>query len=651
MDRPIVFQGQLPLETDILRLGQYAMVGVGKIAESMLGAGTFVDGFTLSPTAPASLSLNLGPGQVYEVENLEATALSSIPVDTHSIVKQGINLDPTTLTFTPPTTTGYSQCFLVEAQYQDTDTGAVVRPYYNASNPAIPYQGPGNAGTADNTVRKGVAAIQVKAGIASTAGTQIVPSPDAGWAGMFVVTLSYGATTATAGNIALYSGAPFITPKLPAVPAGVQSGTWVYAGTSTSSGNAFTVSLTPAPQAFPVGMGFRATMNAGPTGPATIIVNGSTFSVTLPGNNPLAGGEWNAGDVVDFKVRSGSSVQINSGGTEGATAQGGLAKDSSKNFLLALINNLTADSRTAPVAADILALGRAADGAMVGVSAAKLATYILSNIVASATFQQIVPNPTLYVDAVNGLDTNPGTQAAPFKTIGAALAAGTSKYTFTSGTLTIQLINGSPSNLFTPPTGAIPVGSGIILIQGDIANPQNYVISGSGPAGGSSSILQAQSTVQILGLTVQNTSANNSSFGVSGNGSLYLQNVASQTTQSTSGAHFSCVGASLTFGGGVTATGNAANLISATSGAKPTIFGTLQIVGSATFSNATLYYDLNSAVVVEPGAAITTTGTVTAVKYLGYRSSACRILNGQAGNAFPGSTAGTADATTFASYG
>ncbi len=335
----------------------------------------------------------------------------------------------------------------------------------------------------------------------------------------------------------------------------------------------------------------------------------------------------------------------------GATSKGGLAIDGSSNFLLSLIANLTADNRSAPVAADILALGRAADGAMVGVSAAKLATYILSNIVATATFQQIVPNPTLYVDAVNGLDTNPGTLAAPFKTIGAALAAGTSKYTFTSGTLTVQLINGSPSNLFTPPTGAIPVGSGIILIQGDTANPQNYVISGSGPAGGSSSILQAQSTVQILGCTVQNTSTNNSSFGVSGNGSLYLQNVASQTTQSTSGAHFSCVGASLTFGGGVTATGNAANLISATSGAKPTIFGTLQIVGNATFSNATLYYDLNSAVVVEPGATITTTGTVTGVRYLGYRSSACRILNGLAGNALPGSTAGTADATTFASYG
>ena len=86
----------------------------------------------------------------------------------------------------------------------------------------------------------------------------------------------------------------------------------------------------------------------------------------------------------------------------GATGKGGLAKDSSNNFLLALLTNLTADNRAAPVAADVLPLGRATDGAMVSVTAADLAAYIASTFKAGNTFVE-APTSATAVQATFGM--------------------------------------------------------------------------------------------------------------------------------------------------------------------------------------------------------------------------------------------------------
>ncbi len=268
MDRPLVYAGQNPLETDNLRLSQYAMVGLAKLSEAVLGTVQAVAGFTLAPTAPASLSAVLGPGVVFQQAQLEATPFSTLPADGHTVVKQGILLDAQTLTFTPPAAAGYAQNFLVEVQYQDADAGATVLPYYNAANPQVGFSGPGGAGTAQNTVRRGAVAYQIKAGVAATAGTQTSPAPDAGWAGIYVVTLAQGATSITAGNITLYAGAPFIPVTLPGVPNGVQSGQWEYL--SVSGLNAYTGTLSPAPATLTANMevlGFFGTGNtaAAPT--------------------------------------------------------------------------------------------------------------------------------------------------------------------------------------------------------------------------------------------------------------------------------------------------------------------------------------------------------------------------------------------------
>jgi len=267
------------------------MVGLAKACEAVLGTAQAVAGFTLAPTAPASLSAVLGPGQVFQQAQLEATPFSTLPADGHTVVKQGILLDAQTLTFTPPAAAGYAQNFLVEVQYQDADAGATVLPYYNAVNPQVGFSGPGGAGTAQNTVRRGAVAYQIKAGVAATAGTQTSPAPDAGWAGLYVVTLAQGATTITAGNITLYAGAPFIPVTLPGVPRGVQSGQWEFGVASGT--NAYTVALSPAPLVRPQGMEILVYIPPGQanTGAATLNDGLGLVPFVRQGGGALASGD------------------------------------------------------------------------------------------------------------------------------------------------------------------------------------------------------------------------------------------------------------------------------------------------------------------------------------------------------------------------
>jgi hypothetical protein len=116
------------------------------------------------------------------------------------------------LTITPPTTSGYSQVFLVEVAYSDVDGGATVLPFFNAANPEAPFAGPGNSGGTNYTVRQGVLTISLKAGIAAPTGSQLTPSADPGFTALYAITVPNGATQITSSNWTTVSGAPFITP-------------------------------------------------------------------------------------------------------------------------------------------------------------------------------------------------------------------------------------------------------------------------------------------------------------------------------------------------------------------------------------------------------------------------------------------------------
>lgn len=310
MDRPIVYLGQVPRSLDVLTVGQDAMVGLGKLAEAVLGTTTLVAGLACTPTGPASLNVVVGPGQIYEVENLEATSVSGLAPDGHSLLKQGINLDLTTVTLVPPATTGFAVNVLIEATYSDVDTGPIVLTFQNPSVPGQTYQGPGGLGGQSNTVRKGTVALQTKYGVAATAGSQTTPSPDAGFVGVAVVTLAYGQTTITGGNIAPYNAnASYIPVTLPGVPAGVQAGQWEF-GVAGGSSTAYAVALNPIPAALPTGMEIVVYFGtANTTTTPTLNVNALGAKAIIK----QGGGAVAAGDLTGFMplIYDGTSWRIN----------------------------------------------------------------------------------------------------------------------------------------------------------------------------------------------------------------------------------------------------------------------------------------------------------------------------------------------------
>ena len=169
MDRVIVYVDENPLDTDFLNAQKNAMIGLGMALQAILGTGTLVDGLACAPTGPASLQVVVAPGSIYSVENVDGTAYGSLAADTtHQIVKQGIVLNPTTLSCPAPATTGYAINYLIQVAYQDVDAGTTVLPYYDATDPAVAYNGPNNTGVSQNTVREGQCIIAVKVGTAAT---------------------------------------------------------------------------------------------------------------------------------------------------------------------------------------------------------------------------------------------------------------------------------------------------------------------------------------------------------------------------------------------------------------------------------------------------------------------------------------------------
>lgn len=245
MDRRLSYIDANPDILDLLLNARFAMEGVAKVSEAVFGQNLVVAGFTCAPTSPASMTVNVGPGQVYQMAALESTAISALNADTHQVLKQGLSREISPLTLVAPTTVGTAVNVLIEVAYVDDKSSTQqVFNYYNAANPDVPLTGVGGNNLPQTSVIKGVAQIQTKYGIPATAGSQTTPSPDAGFAPLFVVTLTQG-QTAISGNIAVATGAPFVAEALQNIPAGIQAGRYTYVK-DTGVANALVVAPTPA---------------------------------------------------------------------------------------------------------------------------------------------------------------------------------------------------------------------------------------------------------------------------------------------------------------------------------------------------------------------------------------------------------------------
>jgi hypothetical protein len=221
MDRSIVYPGSIPLDTDLLNTNRNAMIGLGALIQAVLGSATVVDGLAVAPTLPASLAVMVAPGSITQLTTLDPSAYGSLAADSTSpLVKMGVNLASNSFTLTAPVTSGQSVAWLIEASFQESDLNPVVLPYYNAAAPSQPYLGPNNAGTAQATRRAQLVQLQAKPGAAASTGSQVAPAVDAGWVGLAVITLAYGQTQITAGNIAAMATAPILPFKLPALRPG-----------------------------------------------------------------------------------------------------------------------------------------------------------------------------------------------------------------------------------------------------------------------------------------------------------------------------------------------------------------------------------------------------------------------------------------------
>lgn len=226
MDRNIVYPGAIPLDADILSINRHVMMAFGYLIRATLGTNIAMDGLICTPTVPASMTAQVGPGSMIQSSVVDSTPYGSLEADVNRpLMKMGINASPQYFDLVSPLDSGKSTNYLIQASLQESDQGLTVLPYYNAANPAQPFSGPTNSGLPQATLRSQHVQLQLKAGVPSSAGTQLTPAADQGWVGLYVLTVSNGQTTITSDNIRPLPTAPFIFYKLPSLRPGFGSGT------------------------------------------------------------------------------------------------------------------------------------------------------------------------------------------------------------------------------------------------------------------------------------------------------------------------------------------------------------------------------------------------------------------------------------------
>lgn len=288
MDRQFNYDGQIPQTLDLLNTNRNTLVGLGLLTLDVLGQGTLASGLPCTQTSPTSLNVQVGAGRIYQYSTVDATSYGDLPADTTDfIIKQGILSQtnaPVVLSCPAPSTSGFSINYLIEATYADSDTAATVLPYYNASDPSSPFNGPGNTGATNSTKRQGLITLIAKVGAAAITGTQTTPAVDSGCVGLYVVTVANGQTAITNANISLATNAPFITETL-TQKISAATGRTLFAPitaphddifTATSGQTVFTLGATPAGLHF-----MQVSINGAMVRPGTDFnVSGNTLTLT-----------------------------------------------------------------------------------------------------------------------------------------------------------------------------------------------------------------------------------------------------------------------------------------------------------------------------------------------------------------------------------
>lgn len=207
MDRTQVYAGQIPLETHILLTNKFAMLGLAKLAEAMLGRdNVWVTGLNAVADPITAFTVDLAPGQIYQLAPIDATVYGgSVAADSDLVLKQGTMDDPLTFA-TPKPTSGLSVFYLISAAFIESDDDPEVLLYYNAANPSQAFSGPAGNGAPQATTRRGHLSVQMTTGIAATTGTETVPATPAGYTALWTVRVSSGTVSLTIASSATTDG-------------------------------------------------------------------------------------------------------------------------------------------------------------------------------------------------------------------------------------------------------------------------------------------------------------------------------------------------------------------------------------------------------------------------------------------------------------
>ena len=218
MNRTFVYPGELPRVEDFMGFQKQAYYGMGGMIRSAIGTNTGVGigDFQISATSPASMSVIIGTGSIYAQQIVDTSTFGVLGTDSNVIMKQGLLATPQTLAITPPGTSGFSQYYLVQVGFNETDSNAVVPPFLNSANPSAPWNGANNTGASLPTVRADQAVVSLVAGLAAATGSQTVPSPSAGSTPLWVISVTNGQTQITSTNWFTY--APIFTTGSPWFP-------------------------------------------------------------------------------------------------------------------------------------------------------------------------------------------------------------------------------------------------------------------------------------------------------------------------------------------------------------------------------------------------------------------------------------------------
>lgn len=215
MDRAIVYNSAIPTDADILQPQRNAMVALGYALKAAYGTNTVIVGLQCAPSTPASMQIIVGPGGIIVQDVVESTPFGSLLADTgNPLTKMGVNTTSTPFTLTMPSTPGQSQNYLIQCAFSEADDSPATLAYYNSLNPSQPFTGPANSGTPQNTRRAQRASLVLKPGTPQSAGSQLTPTVDPGYIGLWVITVANGQTSITSASIAPFANAPFLVPFL-----------------------------------------------------------------------------------------------------------------------------------------------------------------------------------------------------------------------------------------------------------------------------------------------------------------------------------------------------------------------------------------------------------------------------------------------------